>query len=132
MSKKIFYPLSGIFLLLTFVWIAQSGLIIWLRDFLIWYINFLVTSSTLNNVFVLIGKIATWIISYTLVGLIFTKIGWFNSKVMHYVYVVIAFIVNIALTIILKLVQDYAVWFLVALFIIAVGLGIFIVVNNRD
>ncbi|HOJ44626.1 MAG TPA: hypothetical protein PK340_01125 [Bacilli bacterium] len=137
MIKKILYPLSGVLALFVLTWIAQSGLLIWLRDFLIWYINFMVTASTLNNVFVLIGKILTWVISYFLVGVIFNKLGWFNSKVMHITYVVIAFIINIFLTIILMFVQEYAVWIVSGLIIIAICLIIFVVVyaireNKRE
>jgi len=100
--KRIFASLAGVLLLCAFVWLAQSGIIQWLGDFFAWYINFQVTTSDLNNTFVLIGKIMTWVISYGAVGIFFNFLGWFNSKAMSITYNVISFILNIILTLILK------------------------------
>jgi hypothetical protein len=127
--RKIIAPLSGIIALCVFVWIAQSGIIQWLGEFLTWYINYQVTTSDLNNAFVLISKILTWIISYSAVGLIFNLLGWFNSKVMSTVYVIVSFFINIALTLFLKFVQDYA-WIIGIVFLFITSLLIIVVIIN--
>lgn len=127
--RKILTPLFGILTLCILVWIAQSGIIKWLGDFFTWYINYQVTTSNLNNIFVLIGKILTWVISYLTVGLIFNSIGWFNSKVMSASYAVIAFLVNIFLTLFLKFIQDYA-WIIGIIFIvISIALATVVIIN---
>lgn len=127
--KKILAPLSGILVLCILVWFSQSGIIKQLSEFFTWYINYKVTTSDLNNIFVLIGKILTWVISYSAVGLIFNFIGWFNSKIMSGVYFVISFFVNIFLTLLLKFIQDYA-WIMgIVLIMIAVGLLIVVFIN---
>lgn len=122
--KRVLAPLVGVLLLCAFVWLAQSGIIQWLGDFFAWYINFQVTTNDLNNTFVLIGKILTWVVSYGAVGIIFNFLGWFNSKAMSITYNVISFILNIILTLILKFIQDYAVTIVIALIVITIVLVI--------
>lgn len=122
--KRVLAPLAGFLLLCAFIWLAQSGIIQWLGEFFAWYINFQVTTSDLNNTFILVGKILTWVISYGTVGLIFNYSGWFNSKAMSITYNVIAFFTNIILTLILKFIQDYAVTIFIALIVITIILAI--------
>lgn len=116
--KKVLAPISGIVTLIIIIWIFQSGIIEWISTFLSWYIHFRVTTSNLNNIFVLLCKILTWVISYGIVGLIFNSIGLFNSKAMSITYIILSFFINIALTLVLKFLQDYA-WIIGIILIIA-------------
>lgn len=55
----------------------------------------------------IIVKILTFAVSYTLVGLIFNALGWFNSKIMSIAYFVISTLLGFALAYVVMLIETH-------------------------
>lgn len=55
----------------------------------------------------IIVKILTFLVSYTLVGLIFNAFGWFNSKIMSITYFIISTLLGFVLAYIVMLIETH-------------------------
>ena len=80
-------------------------------------------------------RFLTFAVSYTLVGLIFTSLGWFNSKVMSLVYFIISTLLGFVLAYIVMLIETHLLVIGITLGVIlllAVGVWIAIAVKNKN
>jgi hypothetical protein len=82
----------------------------------------------------IIVKILTFAVSYTLVGIIFNALGWFNSKVMSIAYFVVSTLLGFALAYVVMLIETHLLEIgitLGAIFVLAIAAIIFIAIKNK-
>ena len=99
--------IAAIIVFLLFIFIFTSGLFEGIFNFLTWLVTLNMTQSNISMAGEIFVKIATWIISYTVVGMIFHALGWFDSDAMKFVYFVISTLVSFILCYIVMLLETY-------------------------
>lgn len=92
--KKAVY---GIIALIVIVFLVTSGLFEGLTKFYIWLVSKNMTQSSVSIAGEIFVKVATFAISYSLVGVIFNALGWFNKDIMKAVYFVVSTLISFAL-----------------------------------
>ena len=113
--------IAAIIVFLLFIFIFTSGLFEGIFNFLTWLVTLNMTQSNISMAGEIFVKIATWIISYTVVGMIFHALGWFDSDAMKFVYFVISTLVSFALCYIVMLLETYLLY-------IVIGLGVLLAI----
>ena len=113
--------IAAIIVFLLFIFIFTSGLFEGIFNFLTWLVTLNMTQSNISMAGEIFVKIATWIISYTVVGMIFHALGWFDSDAMKFVYFVISTLVSFALCYIVMILETYLLY-------IVIGLGVLLAV----
>ncbi len=71
--------------------------------------------SVAGEIFV---RVATWVISYSAVGLLFNALGSFNSNAMKTTYFVVSTLVSFALCYVVMLLETYLLYIIIALSIL--------------
>ena len=99
--------LSGLTDLVVLMITAISGLFEKAVTFLLWLVKLDLTKNSVSNFGEVIVKAATFAITYTVVGWIFKTLGWFNSKAMELVYVIISTVVSFALCFVVSLFEEH-------------------------
>ena len=127
--------IAGILALIIFVFFITSGLFEGIMNFFVWLVTLNATQSSISAAGEIFVKIASFVVSYTAVGILFNFIGWFNSDAMKLVYFIVSTLVSFALCYVVMLLETYLLY-------IAIGLGVlllliigFIIVlcfKNRD
>ena len=127
--------IAGILALIIFVFFITSGLFEGIMNFFVWLVTLNATQSSISATGEIFVKIASFVVSYTAVGILFNAIGWFNSDAMKFVYFIVSTLVSFALCYVVMLLETYLLY-------IAIGLGVlllliigFIIVlcfKNRD
>lgn len=106
--KKVGVSIIGILLFIFVILPILSKVIKPLGEFLAWWF---ITKEEINapitTTQAIIIDVATHFITYIAVGIIFGTIGWFDSDVMHYAYVVISELIALGLAILLRFILDY-------------------------
>lgn len=86
--------------------------------------------------FVEIGiKILTFVLSYTLVGIIFNALGFFDSNIMKFVYFVISTLVGFAISAVIMFLQENIIiisWSILGVFIIIVVSILLVKLKRND
>ena len=113
--------IAAIIVFLLFIFIFTSGLFEGIFNFLTWLVTLNMTQSNISMAGEIFVKFATWIISYTVVGMIFHALGWFDSDAMKFVYFVISTLVSFALCYIVMLLETYLLY-------IVIGLGVLLAI----
>ena len=101
--KRLTGLLAGIVLLL----LLCSGIFADLIEFFTWLFTLQYITPETSIAGSIIAKILTFAVSYTLVGLIFNSLNWFNSKVMSVVYFIVSALFGFALAYIVMLIENY-------------------------
>ena len=99
-----------------------SGLLEKAVTFLLWLVKLDLTENSVSSFGEVIVKAATFAITYTVVGWIFKTLGWFNSKAMKLVYVIISTVVSFGLCFVVSFFEKhYAIGSIVvfAIFVVA-------------
>jgi hypothetical protein len=127
--------IAGILALIVFVFFVTSGLFEGIMNFFVWLVTLNATQSSISAAGEIFVKIASFVVSYTVVGILFNFIGWFNSDAMKLVYFIFSTLVSFALCYVVMILETYLLY-------IAIGLGVlllliigFIIVlcfKNRD
>ena len=128
--KKIFGILTGIVLVLFLC----SGVFSDILKFFTWLFTLKYITPDTSVAGSIVVKILTFTVSYTLVGIVFNLLGWFNSKVMAIVYVIISTIIGFLLAYVVMIIEKHLLVIgiiLSAIFIISVVLLIVIHINNK-
>src|SRR5690554_2152096 len=73
----------------------------------LWLFQLSLTDFGLSPVMEVMIKLLTFIISYALVGIIFSALGLFDSDVMKYVYFVISTLIGFALSAVIMFLQEH-------------------------
>lgn len=105
----------------VFIFVLTSGLFENINNFLVWLVTLNMTQSKVSIAGEIFVKIASWAISYSIVGFIFRALGWFNSDVMKFIYYIISTLVSFALCYVVMLLETYLLY-------IAITCGILLIV----
>lgn len=106
---------------IIFLFILSSGIFENIVKFVCWLITLNMTQSKISMVGEIFVKIATWVISYGLVGIVFNAIGWFNKDCMKFAYFVISTLISFALCYVVMLLETYLLY-------IAIVVGVLLLV----
>lgn len=109
------------------IFVLTSGVFESVANFLVWLVTLNMTRSNVSIVGEIFVKIATWAISYIMVGLLFNSLGWFNSDAMKIAYFIISTLISFALCYVVMLLETYLLYIvIVAVLLLAVLVGILI------
>ena len=109
--------IAGILALIIFVFFITSGLFEGIMNFFVWLVTLNATQSSVSAAGEIFVKIASFVVSYTAVGILFNSIGWFNSDAMKLVYFIISTLVSFVLCYVVMLLETYLLY-------IAIGFGV--------
>ncbi len=129
--KRLSGILAGIVLLL----LLCSGIFTDILKFFTWLFTLQYVTPETTIAGSIIVKVLTFLVSYTLVGLIFNALGWFNSKVMSIAYFVVSTLLGFVLAYIVMLIETHLLAIGITLGVIlllAVGVWIAIAVKNTN
>lgn len=101
--KRLSGFLAGIVLLL----LLCSGVFADIIEFFTWLFTLQQTTPETSIAGSVIVKILTFAVSYTLVGIIFNSLGWFNGKIMSIAYFVISTLLGFALAYVVMLIETH-------------------------
>ena len=113
--------IAAVIAFLLFLFFFTSGLFEGIVNFLTWLVPLNMAQSNISIAGEIFVKIAAWLISYTLVGIIFGVLGWFHSDVMKFVYFIISTLVSFALCYIIMLLETYLLY-------VVIGFGVLLAV----
>lgn len=111
--KKTVCSICGLAIL---IFICTSGLIEPITKVFVWLITLQHNSPDISIFGQLVAKYGTWIITYSLAGVLFNAMGWFNSGVMKIVYFIVSTIISFLLSWLIMVLEQY-------LWIIAIIIG---------
>lgn len=113
--------------LIVLIFLCTSGLIEPITKVFVWLITLDSKSPDISIFGQLVAKYGTWIITYSLVGVMFNALGWFNSTAMKIVYFIISTIVSFLLSWLIMVLESYL-WVIAIIIgvILVIGLGVFI------
>lgn len=80
--------LCAIIAIIGFLYVLSSGILVNIAEFISWLFFLNVSQPETSLVGGIIVRLLTFATSYSLVGLLFKAIGWFNSKFMSIVYLI--------------------------------------------
>ena len=101
--KRLSGFLAGIVLLL----LLCSGIFVDIIEFFTWLFTMQYITPETSIAGSIIVKILTFAVSYTLVGIIFNALGWFNSKIMSISYFVVSTLLGFALAYVVMLIETH-------------------------
>lgn len=114
--------LSGIIASIVLLLLLCSGIFADVVNFFVWLFSLQYVTSETSIAGSIIVKLLTFAVSYTLVGIIFNALGWFNSKLMSITYFIISILLGFALSYVVMLIETH-------LLVIGIILGIIFVVS---
>jgi len=100
----------------------------------LWLFQLSLTDFGLSPVMEVMIKLLTFIISYALVGIIFSALGLFDSDVMKYVYFVISTLIGFALSAVIMFLQEHIImisWSILGISIISL-ISVSLVIKRRN
>lgn len=104
-----------------------------LIKFILWLFQLSLTDFGLSPFIEIIVKISTFVLSYTIVGIIFNAIGLFNSNLMKFTYFVISTLVGFTFSYLIMVLQKYIIiisWSILGLIIVIASI-IFVIYLRR-
>ena len=128
--KRLLGFLAGIVLLL----LLCSGIFVDNIEFFTWLFTLQYITPETSVAGSIIVKILTFAVSYTLVGIIFNALGWFNSKIMSIAYFVISTLLGFALAYVVMLIETHLLEIGITLgviFVLSIAVIIFIATKNK-
>ena len=93
MKGKIFSIIG----LIVVIFFFTSGLFEWCTNVFTWLITLNYSSPSISIFGQLFVKYATWIVTFTSVGMLFKGLNWFDSDAMKLVYFVVSTLISFAL-----------------------------------
>ena len=99
--------LSGALAGLVLLFLLCSGIFLHTIKFFTWLFTLQYITPETSIAGSIIVKVLTFAVSYTLVGLIFNSLGWFNSKVMSVAYLIVSTLLGFVLAYIVMLIETY-------------------------
>ena len=113
--------ISALIGLIVLIILCTCGLIEQITKVFFWLITIDSNSPDISIFGQLVTKYGTWIITYSLVGVLFNALGWFNSTVMKIVYFILSTIISFLLSWIIMILERY-------LLVIAIVIGILLII----
>ncbi len=113
--------------LIVLIFLCTSGLIEPITKVFVWLITIDSNSPDISIFGQLVAKYGTWIITYSLVGVLFNALGWFNSTAMKIVYFILSTIISFLLSWLIMILESYL-WIIAIVIgvILVIGLGVFV------
>lgn len=130
-GEKIISILARIVLLL----LLCSGIFVNMIEFFAWLFTLKFITPGTSIVGSIIVRILTFAVSYTLVGLIFNAIGWFNRKIMSITYLAISTILGFALAYVVMLIESHLLEIgiiLSVIFVLSIVAIVVISIRNKE
>ena len=124
--KRLTGLLAGIVLLL----LLCSGIFADIIKFFSWLFTLQYITPETSIAGSIIVKVLTFAVSYTLVGLIFNSIGWFNSKLMSIAYFIISTLLGFVLAYIVMLIEKHLLVIGIILGVILIASSIILIINH--
>lgn len=118
----------GIIGLIAVIFFLTSGLFEWCTNVFIWLITLNHSNSTISIFGQLFVKYATWIVTFSSVGIIFKSLNWFDSDAMKLVYFVVSTIISFVLSYVVMILENYAVYIAIGLAVVILILIVIIVI----
>lgn len=118
----------------VFIFVLTSGLFENISNFLVWLVTLNMTQSKVSIAGEIFVKIASWAISYSIVGFIFRALGWFNSDVMKAVYFIVSTLVSFGLCYVVMLLETYLLYIVITcgiLLIVIIVIFVFLHIFNK-
>lgn len=115
--------LSGFFAGIVLVLLLCSGVFADIINFFTWLFTLEYITPDTSVAGSIIVKVLTFAVTYTLVGIIFNSLGWFNSKVMSTVYFIISTILGFLLAFIVMIIEKY-------ILVIGIILGVIFIISS--
>lgn len=123
--KKLSSLLASIVLIL----LLCSGIFADIVKFFTWLFTLKYITPETSIAGSVIVKILTFAVSYTLVGLIFNSLNWFNGKVMAVTYFIISTLLGFALAYIVMLIETHLLVIGIILGVILITSSIILIIN---
>lgn len=99
--------LSGILASIILLLLLCSGIFTDILNFFTWLFTLQYIAPETSIAGSIIVKILTFALSYTLVGIIFNALGWFNGKIMSLVYFIVSTLLGFVLAYIVMLIETH-------------------------
>ncbi len=129
--KKTLAAICGLAIL---IFICTSGLIEPITKVFVWLITLQHNSPNISVFGQLVAKYGTWIITYSLVGILFSFLGWFNSGAMKIVYFIVSTIISFLLSWLIMVLEQYL-WIIAiiigCILLVLIGIMIAMLIVNR-
>lgn len=121
--------ISAFFGLIILMFLCTSGLIKPITNVFIWLITLDSKSPDISIFGQLVTKYGTWIITYSLVGVLFNVLGWFNSTSMKIVYFILSTIISFLFSWVIMILENYLLVIAIVIgLLLIIGLGILITI----
>ena len=119
--------ISALIGLIVLIILCTCGLIEPITKVFVWLITIDSNSPDISIFGQLVTKYGIWIITYSLVGVLFNVLGWFNSTAMKIVYFILSTIISFLLSWIIMILENYLLVISIAIgILLIIGLGILI------
>lgn len=122
--------LGSIATLIIFVFLCTSGLFEGITNFFVWLVTLNMTQSSVSTVGEIFVKVATFAITYTVVGIIFNAIGWFDSDAMKIVYFIISTLISFALCYVVMIFETHLLLLSIILGVILAAVIVFFIITG--
>lgn len=99
--------LSGILASIILLLLLCSGIFTDILNFFTWLFTLQYIAPETSIAGSIIVKILTFAVSYTLVGIIFNALGWFNGKIMSLAYFIVSTLLGFVLAYIVMLIETH-------------------------
>ena len=127
--------LSGLLSSIVLLLLLCSGIFADILKFFTWLFTLQYITPETSIVGSIIVKVLTFAVSYTLVGLIFNSLGWFNGKAMAVAYLIVSTLLGFVLAYIVMLIETHLLAIGITLgviFIASIVVLIIIRIKNKD
>ncbi len=100
--------LLSLFIPLIFLWLhSHPSVVSAISNTFSWLFRLHLTQTPISATGEIFVKVATWGITFCIVGVIFKKLKWFNSQVMSVTYCMISAIISFVLSYVVMLFEQY-------------------------
>ncbi len=123
--------ITSLILLLIVIWALDSGAWEHFAKFMIWLFTLNATQSRVSIAGEIFVKIATWGITYSLVGVIFKTLGLFDSGIMKFVYFVISTLLSFGLCYVVMLIEKHILTIAIVLLVLLIASVIGLLLRKR-
>lgn len=125
--------LSGILASIILLLLLCSGIFVDIIEFFTWLFTLQYITPETSIAGSIIVKILTFAVSYTLVGIIFNALGWFNGKIMSLAYFIVSTLLGFVLAYIVMLIETHLLAIGITLgFILLVAIAIIVFLAIKD
>ncbi len=124
----------GLCSLIIFVFLGTSGIFDVISNFLVWLVTLNATQSNISMAGEIFVKVATFVITFIVVKIIFNAIGTYNSDAMKIAYFIISTVLSFVLCYLVMLFEKHIVTIAIVVAIallILVGIILFLGFRNR-